>query len=383
MERFIDEVTDAHQSFARATPPAELERKGILRALTRLQGALYCAQSIVDTVWLTIWLALGLRAIRSRTLAFTQRSFCVEDETGGLQDRILKGIAPTNAVFINHSKDTPLSRIDGRRVFNVGGVVRVVAFVLDRTSAPRHLYLDAHRLVNDLFLRFTHRTEVLSPCFYDANGLSLVTSRYRSRFHLSEVQHGSIINFPPYRQPAPVPIANRFFVRNEHTAEYLRTHLCLHSSAEYQVIRRNGRSLQRKPGLHVLYASTIEVGGLHPVFLNFLNDPSFTAVQVCVRLHPRERAREPEFRRQLDASGRHYSIDESPDWLDAVTAENTIVVSPWSSILEEAADLGFAAITIDPVGRERYAHLIEGNSLLWSNSLTRTLNDLNGRSDSE
>lgn len=50
-----------------------------------------------------------------------------------------------------------------------------------------------------------------------------------------------------------------------------------------------------------------------------------------------------------------------------------IVISPWSSTLEDAYDNGFVAITIDKVGKERFRHLIDNLRFYYSDDLTSTL----------
>jgi hypothetical protein len=49
------------------------------------------------------------------------------------------------------------------------------------------------------------------------------------------------------------------------------------------------------------------------------------------------------------------------------------VIYPWSYTLEDAYDNGFTAITIDPVGKERYSHLIDGERFYYSDDLVNLI----------
>ena len=122
--------------------------------------------------------------------------------------------------------------------------------------------------------------------FYDLNSLSLIFSEYRSRVNLIEVQHGSIINYPPYVKAAPVKIADLFYVKNQSTIDYLKTHLCANFPAEYKLIPYPQNSRKFVPGLHLFYASTVEFNGLHPVSLDFLKrniSAIFMSLSGCIQ----------------------------------------------------------------------------------------------------
>ena len=52
---------------------------------------------------------------------------------------------------------------------------------------------------------------------------------------------------------------------------------------------------------------------------------------------------------------------------------NLIVISPWSSTLEDAYDNNFVAITIDKVGKKRYSHLINNKNFFFSDNIYETI----------
>ena len=56
---------------------------------------------------------------------FTARNLCTEID-GVLEDRIVKPLFSDGMVFVNHSKEYYLKRINGQKVYNVGGVFKLV-----------------------------------------------------------------------------------------------------------------------------------------------------------------------------------------------------------------------------------------------------------------
>jgi hypothetical protein len=307
-----------------------------------------------------------------KRLVYTARNFCTEKD-GKLQDRIVTFLPTSTLVFINASKEYALSAINGRRVFNVGGVVKLVSRLYYRKDSEIMSTFKAHRLVNDLILSGYRGKEVYTLWYYDLNGLALVFSSHRQRIQLIEVQHGSMINYPPYVAPAPVKIADVFYVKNQATIQYLQNHLCRDYPSEYRLFPYPKKARHVVPGLHILYASTIEFNGLHPVFVKYISEYRGPDLTLLLRLHPRERDKEAVFTGQLSNCTVPFKFDRSQNWLEANEIENLIVISPWSSTLEDAYDNGFVAITIDPVGRKRFQHLIDGSRFFYSDDLAATM----------
>jgi hypothetical protein len=203
------------------------------------------------------------------------------------------------------------------------------------------------------------------------NGLSLAFSKHRSQFNLCEIQHGNMINYPPYAIPAPVKIADRFYVRNTRTADYLRSHLCQHFESVYHLIPYPQVRRTEQAGLHLFYASTIEFEGFHPVFQAFMAQTAPETYSLTVRLHPREKGREALFSNNPWKKDLYF--DDSFNWLENLKTSNTLVISPWSSCIEEAIDNQLTTIIIDPVGRTRYRHLIDGQTCFYSDDLAQLI----------
>jgi len=328
--------------------------------------------SLLDYFKLLSLVTFRKKVVSNKRIVFTAKNFCTESE-GKLQDRIVKPLFTENILFINQSKEIHLTRINDQRVYNIGGVVKLISHIAFRRENRLMRLFRSYSFVNDSIIRYLKGSELYILWFYDLNSLSLIFSKYRNNVRLIEVQHGSIINYPPYIKPAPVKIADIFYVKNQPTIDYLKTHLCSNFTAEYRLIPYPKIERKFVPGLHIFYASTVEFNGLHPVFKDFLKRNTFDDLHVIIRLHPRERDKESNFISELASYNIKYEFDHSQNWLEGNTISNMIVISPWSSSLEDAFDNGFITITIDPVGRERYKQFIDNERFFYSDNLVDTI----------
>lgn len=317
------------------------------------------------------------KSLNNKKIVFTARNFCNE-VNGHLVDRIVKPLFTENIIFINPSKEIYISRINNSKVYNTGGFVKIMSLFIGNKSQSMKLFL-AYRKINDLLLRDLHGKEVFMMFFYDLNGLSLVFSTHRDKFTLIEVQHGSIINYPPYINPSPVKIADIFYVKNRPTVDYLQTHLNRNFLCAYRLIPYPSIVRKKTSGLHLLYASTIDIHGLHPVLLRYISEVASRDIDLIIRLHPRERQNIDHFMSQLSSSKVTYRFDETENWLEGNPYENLIVISPWSSTIEDAYDNGVLSIIIDPVGKRRFSNLIDDTICFYSEDLSNTIKEIVSR----
>lgn len=302
-------------------------------------------------IFLLIW---RKNSWKGHTLVFTAPNFCVRHE-GEWRDRLAAQILNRPVIYLNQSKQFLLDKIAGQKVYNTGGAVLLLSKLRRFHPDPRINLFYSYRSINDLFLKRS-QVEAVTLCFYDLNGLSLAFSRRRSDFALTEIQHGSVLNYPPYAIPAPVAVADTFYVRNARTADYLKQHLCRNFDAVFHLIPYPEYRRKKAPGLHLFYASTIEFNGFHPLFRTLVSRARPGDFELTVRLHPRERGREELFRQANPSIP--ILFDHSENWLERDLPANTVVISPWSSCIEEACDNGFQSIVLDPVGEKRYRELI-------------------------
>ena len=281
-----------------------------------------------------------------------------------------------NILFINQSKEIYINKINDQKVFNIGGLTKILKFLYFKDNVKMK-YLKSYQLLNDsIFLRFSKK-EIYLFWFYDLNSLAIIFSKFRPKLHLIEVQHGSIINYPPYKKPAPVKVIDTFYVKNQETINYLKNHLCKNFNCNYHLIPYPKNNLYYKEGIHILYASTVDFNGLHPVFVSFLENNT-SNLNIQLRLHPRERTKEKKliFENKMHDLNMDFTFDESENWLESNTIQNLIVISPWSSTIEDAFDNNYKTIVIDPTGRERFKHIIDNKNCFYSSNLKETLMDI-------
>jgi len=339
------------------------------------RAAGYIIISMLDYLLLLYFIHFKKKKLSGKRIVFTAKNFCTQSD-GELEDRIVRPLFTEEIIFINQSKEIRLKRVNNQKVYNLGGLVKLISHISFRGHSSLMKTFLSYRSVNDSIIRNFRDNELYMLWYYDLNSLALIFSRYRDRVKLIEVQHGSIINYPPYVKPAPVKIAELFYVKNQSTVDYLKVHLCANFPSEYRLIPYPHVERKYVPGLHIFYASTVEFNGLHPVFKDFLKRSTYRDMNVIIRLHPREREKEGFFAEELSAFNIKYEFDHSKNWLESNRISNMIVISPWSSSLEDAYDNGLIAITIDTVGKERYKHLLDGNRFFYSLDLISTFNQI-------
>lgn len=332
--------------------------------------------SIFDFSILLIKTCFLKNSIKNKKIVFTAKNFC-NLKNGKLVDRVVKPLFSEDIIFINSSKEYVLGSINNQKVYNIGGITKVLFYFL-RGSDINLKYFRAYSIVNNCILRNLEDQYLYILWFYNLSSLSIIFSKYRKNFILCEVQHGSIINYPPYSKPSPVKIADIFYVKNEKTIDYLRKYLNKDFECEYRLIPYPKIERKSIPGIHILYASTVEFNGIHPVFQNFLESIKNKDINIIMRLHPREKDKKNFFKEQINKFHIKYTFDDSENWLVGNPIKNLIVISPWSSSIEDSYDNGFITIIIDPVGKERYKHLIDNKRCFYSDNIFKTLveNDL-------
>lgn len=374
IEKYLVELQQAESDFKNISGVALDNCRSGVKAikLKHIKLAWFIVCSIVDYCLLNILAKYFRSYLDGKKIVFTTRSFCTEIN-GVLEDRIVRPLFKDNVIWINYSKERYLTQINKSKVYNISGVVNLLRIVQDKKLSNMTRTLLSYRAVNDSIIRHLKGNQVYTLCYYDLNGLSLAFSNYRYNMQLCEVQHGSIVNYPPYEKPSPIQIADVFYVKNKNTINYLKTHLCKEYDPEYRLIPYQSSDRIHIPGIHILYASTMEFNGLHPVFSEFLANSKDEELHVIVRLHPRERDKKIFFRQLMSQFKVNYEFDTSKNWLEGNNIKNLYVISPWSSVIEDAYDNGFTVIIIDSVGRDRYAHLIDGERCLYSEDLPSTI----------
>lgn len=311
-------------------------------------------------------------------LLFLSNSFCF-DKSGTCELRIGREIIPKSTVFINSSKELIINRIGSQKVYNIGLLIKVVSVIWCRETDIVAKNYKAYRFINNGILLFRSCFDrIYFYCHYDLNAFSLIFSKYRGDLTLVEIQHGSMINYPVYSIPSTIKVADIFYVRNLATIEYLKTHINKNFICDYKLLKYPVEAKVIKRGLNILYASSLEMNGFHSVFKQFIRSSTSATlgeINLSIRLHPREKGKEHLFTEELKGYTVNYKFDNSDNWLIANAIQDLIVVSPWSSIIEEAVDNNYTTIIIDKTGRLRYSQLINNLNCFYSENLNNILNE--------
>lgn len=372
IEKYIENLRLDEEQFKQGlnkVTNASLNNKRRFRRI--FEHTIFIIKSLID--YLALRAALIQKKTRTKRIVYTAYNFC-NNIDGKYEDRIVKPLFSDNIIFINTSKERYITSINDQKVYNIGGLAKVMSLVVRGTRQMR-LFKSYQALNNSIINSLDNGREIFLLWFYDLNSLSIIFSKLRGRIKLVEVQHGSIINYPPYVKPGPIKLIDVFYVKNQPTIDYLKEHLCKGFDCEYYLIPYPKGNRKVYPGLHVLYASTVDFKGVHPVFLKFLSGTKAPDLHLQVRLHPRERTPEIEelFTRQITACGVRFTFDRTKNWIAENRIDNLVVVSPWSSSIEDSYDNGYTTIIIDPAGRQRFAHLIDDKKCFYSQDLEEIL----------
>jgi hypothetical protein len=314
---------------------------------------------------------------RIDNILFTKPSFIIQGQNGEYHDRILSTIEiGGKSICINYSRSEIIDRVEGIRVYNVGIAVRLFEKVCLR---KRNFYTSIWSYLKVLS-PIVNRSEKLTffiPCYYDSCGLSLAFSKRRKNFKLVEVQHGSIINFPPYSVEAKQKLVDVIYVKNQRTVRFLNDNIYSQFRPEYILIPN--RIIKRRKGelkKCILYCSSVELEGFHPAILDYYRNNDTAKLDLIIRLHPGEKDKKQVFENQLTGIKCNYRFDETKSWKDTSEQMDVIVVSPWSSIIEEAYDNGVKTIIIDERGYSRYKDIVDDAVCFYSADLKSTLRKL-------
>ncbi|HBK83737.1 MAG TPA: hypothetical protein DDZ41_09105 [Flavobacterium sp.] len=336
---------------------------------TKIKIIIFILKCLFDYLIFQTLRLLGI--FKKKSFIYTALNFCYL-KNGVLKDRIHEPLQLQNYIYINQSKEIYIHKINNKRVYNFGGLVKIVALFMNQKTKKMG-YFKAYQCVNNsLFWRTKYR-KIYFMWFYDLNSLSISFSKYRQYLEIIEIQHGSIINYPPYSHPAPVQLIDTIYVKNKQTIEYLKNHFCKNFECNYKLIPQSTKEKIPSEKFKILYASTIEFNGLHPIFKNYLNEIDQQVDDVYIRLHPREKHKKELFVRELLKYNISFQFDESDNWIESINYQKLIVISPWSSTIEDAYDNDNLSIIIDEVGKKRFNHLIDYKKCYFSQNIKETI----------
>lgn len=379
IESFIVRVMLPVARFGRnnSSIPEKSETKARSNSLFRrlfhnLKLLIYCTKDFIQLYFL---FSTKKGFLKNKKIVYTGRDLCIE-ENGKLYHRVIQSLFVDNIIFINTSKDVFIDLINGQKVYNLGGLTKLIRLISRKSEYEFINTFYAFSILNDLLLKHVKQQDVYIFWYYNPNSFSLIFSKFRRNFNLIEVQHGSIINFSAYTEPSPFRLCDVYYVKNDITINYLKSHLCLNFLADFRRLPYPKVEGTVHPGVHLLYASSVEVNGLHPVLKKFLSENSRENLDLLIRLHPRERAKEETFNKELRRFDIKFRFDRTKNWLESNKIKNLIVISPWSSTIEDAYDNGFTTIIIDPIGYDRFSNFVDNQICFYSNDIESTLSDI-------
>lgn len=336
--------------------------KEVNPVLQRIKVLGFIVLSFFD--FLMLKFVLFIPKYRNKKIVYTTPRFTTT-VNGVVEDRILKPLFTDDILFINYSLEKRMNKVNNQKTYNIGGVVKILSFFQKESNSTMRIFY-AYQNINKWLLSNLLGKEIYLILYYDLNSLSIILSDFRNRLKLIEVQHGSMINYFPYLKKAPLKIIDKFYVKNQATIDFLNENVCQDFDCEYSILPYPVNNRKIFPGKHILYASTVELNGVHPEFLKFLNDYKNNDLTVYIRLHPREKDKKEFFKNQLKNTIATIIFDDSKNWLESNTIENIIVVSAWSSMIEDAADNGYKTIILEEFGKERFGYLIDNKKVIFA-----------------
>jgi len=276
-----------------------------------------------------------------------------------------------NSILINYHHTKRMVSFNGKKIYNIGIFVGILDRFTNRNEEIKKSIINA----NKFYSRFINRLAieiVYIPCFYDTIGFSLIFEVNR-KFRIIEIQHGAICNFFPFSIPTTFKLVDEIFVNNERTSNYLKDFL--YKNTDVNIKLKDGKKeLVKKNSSNtktiILYCSSIEINGIHPVLLSFLKKSKNKNFELLIRLHPREKSNADYFRRQIDEINTPFNFDDSKECESYASQSNLFLIFTWSSIIEEDYEIGIILVMIDPFGVTRFKDIIDNQLCFYSDNLT-------------
>lgn len=284
-------------------------------------------------------------------------------------ENFYEGIKPkNNYIYFSYDKYIYLKNIEGIKVYNIGIVVKLFSKLKAHKKLSLQNDFNIWYPIQNFICKRLNKNTVYIPAYSNGAGLSLVFNKYRENFKLVEVQHGSVLNYPPYSFVSNLPLIDAFYYRTEIDKCFLKDNLFAKQTVEFlQIPQEQITFLPKTNRIEILYVSSYEFNDFHPVFKKFINNVAQN-VFIRVRLHPRQSNLEAVFSKQLETNNVSFEIHQYSNWHENLPS-NTIVISPFSSVIEEAANVGLKAIIIDPLGSKRFNYLLNKENCIFSENL--------------
>lgn len=368
----INFINKLHNSMADYQPRASKDANVVVKKESIFKRISFLLHGCFDM----IILLFRLNSIRKNktSIYYTHTSF-IRQNQNNFEDILYKELfTKNNLIIISYDRYNYYKRISNFKVYNLGNVVRILQKISIIERKTNQFNLNNWLFVNEIICKKLNGNDVYIPAYSNETGFSLVFNRYRKNFKLIEIQHGSVINYPPYSFVSEMPLVDTFYYRNESSKLFLEKNLFAKIAVTLKPLKpETSNFLPSTSRTEMLYISSYEYDMIHPVFEEFLrNKPDNCFVKI--RLHPRQLPLEENFKKKLTELNCNFEIDKSKMWYSTIPY-NTIVVSPLSSVLEEAVNFKLKTIIIDNVGAKRYDYLIDNKICFYSSNIMKLLKD--------
>lgn len=362
---FVNTLNASMQEYASIESKIEAVRKD-----KSLKKVYYLILSIYD--FIVLFFKLKSFSINKTSLFYSHSCFIKNTQKINF-DTLYHNLKPkTNFVYISYDKYNYISKIEGVRVFNIGIFVKLIAKFNYYKKSTHQKDCNIWLPIQNVISKRLNKNTIYIPAYSNGVGLSLVFNTYRKNYSLIEIQHGSVINYPPYSFISNLPLVDVFYYRTENDKHFLEQNLFTNYKVEMREIPKTEIKLLPKTNkIEILYISSYEFNGFHQVFIAYLQTYPKN-VYIRIRLHPRQYHVEKLFENEIKKYKVDYEFQLTPNWYDNLP-ENCIIISPFSSIIEEASNANIKTIIIDSLGKKRFEYLINQKKSIYTANIANSI----------
>ncbi len=216
--------------------------------------------------------------------------------------------------------------------------------------------------------------KIILVCHYTISSFAILNSAIKFSIPIIEIQHGSIVNYPPYTVKLSLnefPIPDEFWSWDKES-EVFAKHNLFHSkkviltenlwhkyweSTDQSFISDQEKVLKNKAKIIILYTSVPELNGIPKIILQAI-ELSPSNFEWWIRLHPREKDKVNNFKSQIKRlqQKRIVQIDTPTTIPLPVVIDNiNIHISSWSSSTIEVLNKNLPTIIIHEQGKARFS----------------------------
>jgi hypothetical protein len=277
-----------------------------------------------------------------------------------------------NNIFINYHSTKYLAFIEKNKIYNIGILFYVITKFFNRNIKLSSKIKNYQKFYIPKIFKYKLEN-VYFPSYYDLLCMSFILYEKR-HYKIIEVQHGSIIDFFPYNQISSFKLVDKVIVNNSRTIEFLKQNLYKKIEVDFEIKKSDtfNKIRLKNSNFEILYCSSIETNGFHKNFKNYISKGK-NHLKLKIRVHPREKNKIPQFIHELKSYKNSIEIDYNINWIENIQNNSLIIVTPWSSIAEEAYDLNIYIIIIDEVGKKRYNSIIDNKFCYFSENIEETI----------